>query len=212
MKHTDSETKKTTAGFTLAELLIVVAIIGVLVAISIPIFNAQMEKARRAVDMHTARSIESVLAAAYNAGDIQIPNKTNNNYCAFVMICRDPSSAPLDYEKKCFSRNKDQSQTCWCGADEGVIVRGYKSKSWDKYNSQMVELLTESGLDPNSLCTRSNGKDDGWDWISIQVGQEKNGTLNIRIFSGAKGANASSTYKDNPLGTTNIEKQIYGTK
>ena len=33
-------------GFTLAELLIVVAIIGVLVAVSIPIFTAQLEKAR----------------------------------------------------------------------------------------------------------------------------------------------------------------------
>ena len=45
-------------GFTLAELLIVVAIIAVLVAISIPIFNSQLEKARKAVDMQNARNIE----------------------------------------------------------------------------------------------------------------------------------------------------------
>ena len=36
-------------GFTLAELLIVVAIIAVLVAISIPIFTSQLEKSRDAV-------------------------------------------------------------------------------------------------------------------------------------------------------------------
>lgn len=35
-------------GFTLSELLIVVAIIAVLVAISIPIFSSQLEKSREA--------------------------------------------------------------------------------------------------------------------------------------------------------------------
>ena len=38
-------------GFTLAELLIVVAIIAVLAAIAIPVFSTQMEKAREAVDL-----------------------------------------------------------------------------------------------------------------------------------------------------------------
>jgi len=42
--------------FTLAELLIVVAIIGVLVAISIPIFNSQLEKSRQAVDLSNMRT------------------------------------------------------------------------------------------------------------------------------------------------------------
>lgn len=43
-------------GFTLAELLIVVAIIGVLVAISIPIFSSQLEKSREATDLANVRS------------------------------------------------------------------------------------------------------------------------------------------------------------
>lgn len=43
-------------GFTLAELLIVVAIIAVLVAISIPVFTAQLEKAREATDAANIRS------------------------------------------------------------------------------------------------------------------------------------------------------------
>lgn len=48
--------KKRNRGFTLAELLIVVAIIAVLVAISIPIFSAQLEKAREAVDLANVRT------------------------------------------------------------------------------------------------------------------------------------------------------------
>ncbi len=51
-------------GFTLAELLIVVAIIGVLVAISIPIFTAQLEKARIATNQANIRSAKAAAAAA----------------------------------------------------------------------------------------------------------------------------------------------------
>lgn len=43
-------------GFTLAELLIVVAIIGVLVAVSIPVFSQQLEKSREATDLANVRS------------------------------------------------------------------------------------------------------------------------------------------------------------
>lgn len=51
-------------GFTLAELLIVVAIIAVLVAISIPIFTAQLEKSREATDAANIRSAYAVVQAA----------------------------------------------------------------------------------------------------------------------------------------------------
>ena len=51
-------------GFTLAELLVVVAIIGVLVAVSIPIFTAQLEKAREATDQANIRSAYAVASAA----------------------------------------------------------------------------------------------------------------------------------------------------
>ena len=43
-------------GFTLAELLIVVAIIAVLVAIAIPVFTSQLEKSREAVDAANIRA------------------------------------------------------------------------------------------------------------------------------------------------------------
>ena len=52
-------------GFTLAELLIVVAIIAVLVAISIPIFTSQLEKSREATDAANIRSAYADVVAAY---------------------------------------------------------------------------------------------------------------------------------------------------
>ena len=48
-----------------AELLIVVAIIGVLVAISIPIFTSQLEKAREATDISNIRAAYAEVTADY---------------------------------------------------------------------------------------------------------------------------------------------------
>lgn len=52
-------------GFTLAELLIVVAIIAVLVAVSVPVFNSKLERSREAVDIANMRAAKVAAAAAY---------------------------------------------------------------------------------------------------------------------------------------------------
>ena len=50
------EKKRNKKGFTLAELLIVVAIIAVLVAIAIPVFTSQLERSREATDAANIRA------------------------------------------------------------------------------------------------------------------------------------------------------------
>lgn len=57
--------RKNKKGFTLAELLIVVAIIGVLVAISIPIFTSQLQKARLATNQANARAAYAAATTQY---------------------------------------------------------------------------------------------------------------------------------------------------
>ena len=56
--------KNNKKGFTLAELLIVVAIIAVLVAIAIPVFTTQLEKSREATDISNIRSLYAEVVAA----------------------------------------------------------------------------------------------------------------------------------------------------
>ena len=62
-------------GFTLAELLIVVAIIGVLVAISIPIFSKQLEKARDATSVANLRSAYAEAMAEYLNPDLSLKKR-----------------------------------------------------------------------------------------------------------------------------------------
>lgn len=59
--------KNNKKGFTLAELLIVVAIIAVLVAIAIPVFTSQLEKSREATDLSNIRSAYAEVMADYLA-------------------------------------------------------------------------------------------------------------------------------------------------
>lgn len=54
---------KNKRGFTLAELLIVVAITAVLVAVSIPIFTSQLEKSREATDLANVRAAYAEIMA-----------------------------------------------------------------------------------------------------------------------------------------------------
>ena len=60
---------KNKKGFTLAELLIVVAIIAVLVAISIPVFTSQLETSREATDLSNVRSAYSQVMTAVMTED-----------------------------------------------------------------------------------------------------------------------------------------------
>ena len=48
--------KRNRSGFTLMEMLIVIALIAVLIAIAIPVFASQLEKSREATDLANVRA------------------------------------------------------------------------------------------------------------------------------------------------------------
>lgn len=71
-------------GFTLAELLIVVAIIGVLVAVSVPVFTAQRRKAVDAVNKANIRAAKAMaLAAFYDDKTVYVPSRNGTQMAYF---------------------------------------------------------------------------------------------------------------------------------
>ena len=65
MKGLIKKVRENKKGFTLAELLVVVAIVGILVAISIPVFTAQLSKARKATNQANLRAAKAAAVAQY---------------------------------------------------------------------------------------------------------------------------------------------------
>lgn len=61
--------KENKKGFTLAELLVVVAIIAILVAVSIPIFTGRLEEARKNTDLANERAAKAAAISDYMQSD-----------------------------------------------------------------------------------------------------------------------------------------------
>ena len=72
-------------GFTLAELLIVVAIIAVLVAVAIPIFSSQLEKSRESTDLANVRSAYMEVMAAAIQDNVEY-KKSDGTYMSVVAL------------------------------------------------------------------------------------------------------------------------------
>ena len=119
--------KNNRKGFTLAELLIVVAIIAVLVAIAIPVFTTQLEKSREATDAANVRSAYASLVADYlengEAKSIAVPAQQTSsgwqtNPAPTLQIMVDGTSTTKAFEAKV----KPASYTVSISADGTVDV------------------------------------------------------------------------------------------
>ena len=75
--------RKQNNGFTLAELLIVVAIIAVLVAISIPIFSKLVQKARLAANQANARAAYAAVEAEYITNNPSAMDPVSETYYTY---------------------------------------------------------------------------------------------------------------------------------
>lgn len=115
-------------GFTLAELLVVVAIIGVLVAISIPIFTSQLEKSRDAVTMANVRAAYAEASAA---------KLTEANGGTDVLYDDDDGSVTVN---KIVVKGQDGDGAAFTGTELPFSVDADLAKALDKGSSVNVKF------------------------------------------------------------------------
>lgn len=94
LKQKLSKKLKKTGGFTLIEMLIVVAIIAILVAVSIPMVGSSLEKARKATDDANLRAAKAVAIISSIEGTVNgAPDGTE--IAAGTTYCYDISEGKL---------------------------------------------------------------------------------------------------------------------
>jgi len=95
-----------TKGFTLMELLIVIAVIVVLVAIAIPVFTGQLEKSKEATDLANLRTAIAEVTNAAMADEL--PHKSGSKNANNVYYDKHSSDKTEYYKKIVFA-----TQTKW---------------------------------------------------------------------------------------------------
>lgn len=83
-------------GFTLMEMLIVVAIIAILIAIAIPVFNSQLEKARKATCDANCRSLTAVVRTDYMTDGTTYIDAFTKEYATCKYNCPDKGTLTCD--------------------------------------------------------------------------------------------------------------------
>lgn len=132
-------------GFTLAELLVVVAIIGVLVAISIPIFTSQLEKSRDAVSIANIRAAYAESQTAYLTGEsggnatVTLTNGAGTIAVANVAIKSETDNdwSGLAAELPFLGGTGEMSATDFNALDTGSTIKGNKTVTFT-YNANGV--------------------------------------------------------------------------
>lgn len=107
-------------GFTLVEMLIVVAIIAILVAVSIPMVSTSLEKAREAVDQANLRDAIALGNIQYLSGEIDASTAEQTRYyhvdANHQGSLTDEKSEATEAECTCTSANSV------CGSAAGYII------------------------------------------------------------------------------------------
>lgn len=155
---------KNNKAFTLQELLIVIAIIAILIAVTIQIFSASLEKGRRAVDMSNARNIVAALSVGYLSGDIVFPaNEFHGN----------PTNVCVVVGK--------EGMKCFASGSTEILGNSYDNSGGIYKHDRVSDYLASNGI--YNITVKADKATDSSGWKFYVVFLYSDGT--VRIGSGA---------------------------
>lgn len=140
---------KNRKGFTLMEMLIVVAIIAILVIIAIPTFNSALAKARAATDVANIRS--GYAAALVEAMTNGVDNKTADNNTYYLLKDGSVSNAAADNRYTTQGESKNATPNTTIGGKFEVNGATTTAVKWEK--NATVSYKVENGADGVPVVT-----------------------------------------------------------
>ncbi len=174
--------KRNQKGFTLMEMLIVVAIIGVLVAISIPVFSSQLEKTREATDLANVRAAYAqIMAEVIGTEDNPkpIPVKLKQKQYDWQ------TALPITIGGITFNERENDN---WIGTPDrsGICMVSYEKDygvifNWNGGYSGTIAFSRDKFLNYNTLLSTGN-MDNNKAYFSNQTFRIGSKEIKVRVY------------------------------
>lgn len=145
---------KNRKGFTLMEMLIVVAIIAILVIIAIPTFNSALAKARAATDVANIRSGYAAALVEAMTNGVDKTTTTNNTY--YLLKDGSVSNAAADTDNRYTTQGESKNATA--NTTIGGKFEVNKTVTWEKNYNVSYTVTDDDGVPTVTTITADAAK------------------------------------------------------